>query len=116
MKILNPMPLIRGLLLSMISMCIALVIVFPEIRNWFIINQEVILNNMLIGISILPVFMIVVLKDATNWYKKFSSWFTFILSGCAIVATVLYSTYGWTADEMTAVVDTWISFVLLERQ
>ncbi|ONI48212.1 hypothetical protein AN643_02705 [Candidatus Epulonipiscioides saccharophilum] len=99
MNRLNPMPLIRGIFLSLLTFGFAVLIAVPEAREWFILNKDVLIHNLILGLCALPVFMAVVLKSANNWHKKFSSWFTIIFSCLAIIGVVLYSAYGGPTDD-----------------
>ena len=86
--------IVLGLVLISISIIVTLFITMPELGQSIIQAKGEILKGLLIGVTILPVFLFITIKGGKTWYKQWWSWAAVGITCIALVTITLVNIFG----------------------
>lgn len=83
--------IITAFLLIIIPIVIGVLVCIPSFGQWMVTSKGEIFKGVLIGLSILPIFLFITIKGGEAWYKR---WWTWGVVAVAMIVLVLVVVFG----------------------
>lgn len=92
--------IILGICLISIPIIVTLFIAIPSLGQTLLQEKSEIMKGMIIGITILPVFLFVAIKGGKLWYKQWWSWVAVGVTCIALVSITFIGSFGGSNQSM----------------